>query len=100
MKIQWLVTGLVFCMSPLVWAQTPVRLTLDKAVETALQQNPAVREAEEELREAEARLKQSRADYFPRLPAVLPKSVFPGPSMTCTRLAWLTPLFTGILPKG
>jgi outer membrane protein TolC len=67
MKVQWLITGLVFCMSPLVRAQTQVRLGLDKAVETALQQNPTVREAEQELREAEARLKQSRADYFPQL---------------------------------
>jgi len=52
---------------PSVWSQTPVRLSLEKALETALKQNPTIREAEQELEAAEARVKQARADYFPQV---------------------------------
>ncbi len=49
------------------WAQTTVRLTLDEAVALALRQHPAVATARQAVEEAEARVKQARANYFPHL---------------------------------
>ncbi len=61
--------GLLLFALPSVRAQSPVRLTLEQAVELALKQNPTIKEAEHELEEAEARVKQAKADYFPQLGA-------------------------------
>jgi len=66
MKIEWWVLPLLLTAPP-VCAQAPTRLNLGQAVERALKENPTIREAEQELEEAEARVKQARADYFPQL---------------------------------
>jgi outer membrane protein len=50
---------------PLAFAQ-PVRLSLQQAVETALRQNPSVIEARHAVEEAEARIRQARAGYYPQ----------------------------------
>ena len=65
----WLVIG--SGLSP-VLAQTgaparPERLSLDQAVELALENHPALREAEAAVEAAEAQLKQARANYYPQL---------------------------------
>lgn len=61
------ILGLLLFTVPSVWGQTAVRLSLEQAVERALEQNPTIKEAEQELQKAEARVKQARADYFPQL---------------------------------
>lgn len=50
-----------------VFGQETVHLNLKQAVETALRQNPAVTVARQALGEADARIKEARADYFPQL---------------------------------
>ena len=60
--MRWL---LLFVLSTTVGAQSP--LTVDEAVAIALRQNPRIAEARDALREAEARLKQARADYYPQI---------------------------------
>jgi outer membrane protein TolC len=47
-------------------AQQTVRLTLDQAIDTGLRQNPAVAAAQQAIEEADARIKQARASYFPQ----------------------------------
>ncbi len=49
------------------FGQETVHLNLKEAVETALRQNPAVKAARQALEEADARIKEARADYFPQL---------------------------------
>jgi len=44
-----------------------MRLTVDEAVALALRQHPAVATARQAVEEAEARVKQARANYFPHL---------------------------------
>ncbi len=46
-------------------AQTPL-LTLDQAISLALSDNPAIAEAEAAVEEADARVRQARADYYPQ----------------------------------
>ena len=60
--MRWL---LLFVLATAVGAQSP--LTVDEAVAIALRQNPRIAEARKALREAEARLKQARADYYPQI---------------------------------
>lgn len=59
--------SLVLFLPPLVLAQTPVHLSLQEGVETALRQNPSVIAAREVLGAADARIRQARAGYFPQL---------------------------------
>jgi len=66
-KMKWFLPGLLLFSLPSVSGQTSVKLSLEQAVETALKQNPAIKEAEQELEAAEARVKQARANYFPQL---------------------------------
>src|SRR5262249_50714874 len=61
MRTWWLLLA-----APMVFAQPPVRLSLPQAVETALQQNPSVIEARQAVEEAEARIHQARAGYYPQ----------------------------------
>jgi outer membrane protein len=56
---------LIFAAS--TFGQETVHLNLKQAVETALRQNPAVTAARQALDEADARIKEARADYFPQL---------------------------------
>jgi outer membrane protein len=49
------------------FGQETVHLNLKQAVETALRQNPTVTAARQALDEADARIKEARADYFPQL---------------------------------
>ncbi len=51
----------------LSFAEPPVHLTLQKAVETALRQNPSVIEARHSVEAADARIRQARAGYYPQL---------------------------------
>src|SRR5262245_22592187 len=60
-------TLLLLTLQPLVIAQTPVRLSLMEAIETALRQNPSVIAARQAVDEADARVQQARAGYFPQL---------------------------------
>ena|SRR3990172_302295 len=66
-KINGIMLGLLLFTVPSVWGQTAVQLTLEQAVERALRQNPTISEAEHELEEADARLKQARAHYVPHI---------------------------------
>jgi outer membrane protein len=52
---------------PLAFAGAPVHLTLQQAIEAALQQNPSVHVARHAVEEAEARIRQARAGYYPQL---------------------------------
>lgn len=52
--------------APMVFAQPPVRLTLREAVEIALRQNPSIIEARRAVDEADARIRQARAGYYPQ----------------------------------
>ena len=56
MRISWLLL-----LPSLVFAEPPVHLTLQQAVETALRQNPSVIEARHTVEEADARIRQARA---------------------------------------
>lgn len=47
-------------------AQSPIHLSLSEAVETALRQNPSVLTARHAVEEAEARVREARAGYFPQ----------------------------------
>ncbi len=55
------------CCATLLSAQSPAPLTVEEAVALALRQNPAVAAARKSVDEAEARLKQTKADYYPQL---------------------------------
>ena len=59
--------GVLFTVAVALVAQPPAPLTLAEAVAMALRQNPAVVAARKALGEADARLKQARADYYPQL---------------------------------
>lgn len=48
-------------------APVPQRLTLDEAVQTALEKHPALRQAEAAVAKAEAQVAEVRANYFPQL---------------------------------
>lgn len=47
-------------------AQQTVQLTLHRAIETGLRQNPAVAAAQHAVEQGDALIKQARADYFPQ----------------------------------
>ncbi len=65
-RLLWLLTILpVLVLSG--WAQTPLRLSLEEAVQMALRQNPAIAEAQRAIEEADARVRQARADSYPQL---------------------------------
>src|SRR5260370_23134855 len=66
MRISWLLlaASLVFALP--VWASPPVHLTLEHAIETALRQNPSVNVARHAVEEAEARVREARAGYYPQ----------------------------------
>src|SRR5216684_3135447 len=49
-----------------MFAEPPAHLTLEQAVETALRQNPSVIEARHTVEEADARIRQARAGYYPQ----------------------------------
>ena len=59
--------GVLFTVAVALVAQPPAPLTLAEAVAMALRQNPAVVAARKALGEADARLKQARADYYPQV---------------------------------
>ena len=61
MRILWL-----FIAAPLVFASPPVHLTLQQAIETALRQNPSVNVARHNVEEADARIREARAGYYPQ----------------------------------
>jgi outer membrane protein len=48
------------------FAQAPVHLSLQQAIETALRRNPSVTAARHTVDEAEARVRQARAGYYPQ----------------------------------
>src|SRR5260370_27137354 len=50
----------------LAFAGLPVHLTLQQAIETALQQTPSVIAARHGVDEAEARVREARAGYYPQ----------------------------------
>src|SRR6266852_1199826 len=56
----------LFLLAPLVFASPPVRLTPQQAIETALRQNPSVTAARHTVDEADARIRQARAGYYPQ----------------------------------
>src|SRR5260370_2833654 len=62
MRISW-----VLLAAPLAFAAPPVHLTLQQAIETALRQNPSVNVARHAVEEAEARVREARAGYYPQL---------------------------------
>ncbi len=53
-------------VAPVVFAGPPVHLTLQQAIETALRQNPSVNVARHTVEEAEARVREARAGYYPQ----------------------------------
>ena len=57
---------LLFSLAAALSAESPAPLTLEEAVATALRQNPAVAAARKAVEEADARVKQARADYYPQ----------------------------------
>jgi len=61
-RICWLLL-----LPSLVFASPPVHLTLQQAIETALRQNPSVNEARHTVEEADARIRQARAGYYPQI---------------------------------
>lgn len=68
MTLMWLIVALGLHAA----AQTgtpgrPEKLSLDEAVRQALENHPALREAEAAIEAAEAQVKQVRANYFPQL---------------------------------
>jgi outer membrane protein TolC len=48
-------------------AEPPIHLSLPQAVETALRQNPSVLTGRHAVEEAEARVREARAGYFPQI---------------------------------
>src|SRR6266852_1908621 len=56
----------LFLLAPLVFASPPVRLTPQQAIETALRQNPSVTAARRMVDEANARIREARAGYYPQ----------------------------------
>ncbi len=61
MRIVWLL------LAPLLaWAEEPVHLSLRQAVETARRQNPSVLAARHMVEQADARIRQARAGYYPQ----------------------------------
>src|SRR5713101_2989220 len=58
---------LLFLVAQLVFASPQVHLTLQQAIETALRQNPSVIAARHMVEEAEARIREARAGYYPQL---------------------------------
>src|SRR5260370_22536936 len=56
----------LFLAASLVFASPPVHLTLQQAIETALRQNPSVNAARPGVDEAEARVREARAGYYPQ----------------------------------
>jgi outer membrane protein len=53
-------------VAPVVFAGPLVHLTLQQAIETALRQNPSVNAARHGVDEAEARVREARAGYYPQ----------------------------------
>ncbi len=53
-------------VAPVVFAGPLVHLTLQQAIETALRQNPSVTAARHGVDEAEARVREARAGYYPQ----------------------------------
>ncbi len=62
MRMFWL-----FLVTLPVFASPPVHLTLQQAIENALRENPSVIAARHAVEEAEARVRQARAGYYPQL---------------------------------
>ena len=56
----------LFLVAEVVFAGPPVHLTLQQALETALRQNPSVMAARHTVEEADARVRQARAGYYPQ----------------------------------
>ncbi len=57
----------LFLAAPLAFAAQPVHFTLQQAIETALRQNPSVTAARHVVEEADARVREARAGYYPQL---------------------------------
>src|SRR5438128_2339702 len=57
----------LFLAAPLAFAAPPVHVTLQQAIETALRENPSVIAARHAVEEAEARVRQARAGYYPQI---------------------------------
>src|SRR2546421_612331 len=62
MRIFWL-----FLAAPLAFAAPPVHVTLQQAIENALRENPSVIAARHAVEEAEARVREARAGYYPQI---------------------------------
>jgi outer membrane protein TolC len=61
MRVFWL-----FLVAPPVFASPPVHLTLQQGIETALRQNPSVIGARHTVDEADGRIREVRAGYYPQ----------------------------------
>src|SRR5260370_1458994 len=61
MRISW-----VLLAAPLAFAAPSVHLTLQQAIELALRRNPSVNVARHSVEEAEARVREARAGYYPQ----------------------------------
>src|SRR6266851_2719664 len=61
MRVSWLLL-----VPSLALAEEPVHLNLQQAVETALRQNPSVIAARRMVEEADARVGEARAGYYPQ----------------------------------
>src|SRR5258708_7519585 len=53
-------------VTPVVFAGPPAHLTLQQAIETALRQNPSVNVARHTVEEADTRVREARAGYYPQ----------------------------------
>jgi outer membrane efflux protein len=89
---------LLLCSLP-VLAQQTLHLTLDRAIQLALKQNPAGASAQRQLDAAEVRIREARAGYFPQVGF----KASPKPDCRERRTRWVwsvcpIPRFTGILP--
>ncbi len=60
MRLYWLL------LAPAAFAQSPVRLSLQQAIEIALRQNPSILAARQLVDEEDARIRQVRAGYYPQ----------------------------------
>lgn len=57
----------LFLAAQQVFASSPVRLTLQQAIETALRQNPSITAARQAGAQADARVREARAAYYPQI---------------------------------
>src|SRR5258708_3304865 len=57
----------LFLAAPLAFAAQPVHFTLQQAIETALRHNPSLTAPRHVVEEADARLREARAGYYPQL---------------------------------